>query len=165
MRRDGASGAISLLFLSLDLSSIFLGCNWFEGKIELEMVLCQKRVILRSTRKLISVWPNFLCLPNTQRGVKWFLETLFSQNKCTLGVYVESAILPYDEQKLWTQDHNTVAEKRVSANTRWDYCQHLQTFNIYRRGLLQLSTSFWKSNKRRKNDGKFFFNCFFFFLV
>ena len=60
-------------------------CNWFEGKIKLEMVLRAKWVILRSTQKLISIWPNFLCLPNTQRGVKWFPETLFSQNKRTLG--------------------------------------------------------------------------------
>ena len=40
------------------------GCNWFENKIKPEMVLRHKRVILWSTRKLISVWPNFLSLPN-----------------------------------------------------------------------------------------------------
>ena len=50
----GAFGAMgSLLFLSL--SSIFLGWKSFEGKIKPELVLRVKRVILRSTRKLISV--------------------------------------------------------------------------------------------------------------
>ena len=40
-------GAISLLFLSL--SSIFLGCNSFEGKIKPEMVLHPSSLILQST--------------------------------------------------------------------------------------------------------------------
>ena len=56
---------------SLPLSLfIFESCNWFEVKIKAKIVLHQNRVILRSTRKLISIWPNFLSLPNTQRGVK-----------------------------------------------------------------------------------------------
>ena len=40
-------------------------CESFEGKIKSEMVLRLRRVILQSMQKLISVWPNFLCLPNT----------------------------------------------------------------------------------------------------
>ena len=42
-------------------------CNWSKGKIKSEMVLLAKWVILWTTRKLISVWPNFLCLPNIRR--------------------------------------------------------------------------------------------------
>ena len=45
-------------------------------------------------------------------------ECLYYSRGFELGVYVESVVLPYDEQSLRTQDHNTVAEKRVSANTR-----------------------------------------------
>ena len=44
----------SLLVVSLSLSSIFLGWKSFEGKIKPEMVLRVRRVILQSTRKLIS---------------------------------------------------------------------------------------------------------------
>ena len=46
-------GAISLLFLSL--SSIFLGCNSFEGKINPEMVLHPLSLILQLTQKTNSV--------------------------------------------------------------------------------------------------------------
>ena len=45
----------SLLVVSLSLSSIFLGWKSFEGKIKPEIVLRVRRVILQSTRKLISV--------------------------------------------------------------------------------------------------------------
>ena len=45
----------SLLVVSLSLSSIFLGWKSFKGKIKPEMVLRVRRVILQSTRKLISV--------------------------------------------------------------------------------------------------------------
>ena len=44
-----------LLFLSLSLSSIFLGWISFEGKIKLEMVLRVRQGILRSTQKMNSV--------------------------------------------------------------------------------------------------------------
>ena len=54
----GASGAISLLFFSL--SSIFLGWKSFKGKIKPENELRVRQGILQSTRKMNSIWPNFL---------------------------------------------------------------------------------------------------------
>ena len=53
VRSRVAFGAISSCCFSL--SSIFLGWKSFEGKIKPEMVLRVRRVILQSTRKLISV--------------------------------------------------------------------------------------------------------------
>ena len=74
-----------LLAISLSLSSIFLGCNSFEGKIEPEIILRPKCLILRSMWNTNSVWPNFQYLPNRAAGVKAFPEMLWSQNKCSLN--------------------------------------------------------------------------------
>ena len=41
-----------LLWLFLSLSSIFMGCNSFEGKIRPEMVLHHRGLILQSTQKI-----------------------------------------------------------------------------------------------------------------
>ena len=70
--------------LFLSFSSIFLGYNSFQGKIEPEIILCPKCLILRSTWNTNSVWPNFQYLPNRAAGVKAFLEMLWSQNKRSL---------------------------------------------------------------------------------
>ena len=51
-----------MLSLSLSLSESW---NSFEGKIETKIHFRLGRVILLSMWKLISVCPNFLCLPNT----------------------------------------------------------------------------------------------------
>ena len=71
------------------LWGVSVSCNSFEGKIELEMVLHSKPLILQSTRNINSVWPNFQYLPNTHAGVKAFLEILWSQNKCSLNYKIQ----------------------------------------------------------------------------
>ena len=71
--------AISSGYFSL--SSIFLGCNSFEGKIKPEMVLHQRGLILWSTQKINFSWPNFQYVPNIERGVKGFPEIVFRRNK------------------------------------------------------------------------------------
>ena len=81
----GAQSSLSLECSCEKLERVCERCKWFSGKIKSEMVLQTVRVILRSTRKLISIWSNFPCLPNRQRSVKWFPKILFSQNKCSLN--------------------------------------------------------------------------------
>ena len=60
-------------------------CKSFEGKIKPEVVLRVRRVILQSTQKMTSAWPNFQYIPNTLAGVKWFPEILFRRNKRSLN--------------------------------------------------------------------------------
>ena len=62
----GEPSVLSLLDLSLSLS-LFVSESWnsFECKIETKIHFQLERVILRSTWKLISIWPSFLCLSNT----------------------------------------------------------------------------------------------------
>ena len=83
----GARSSLSLECSCEKLERVYERCKWFSSKIKPEMVLQSMRVTLRSTRKLISIWSNFPCLPNRQRSVKWFPETLFSQNKCSLRLF------------------------------------------------------------------------------
>ena len=94
-----ANHLCSFFLLSSSLS-LFVSKSWnsFEGKIETKIHFRLGWVTLRSTRKLISVWPNFLCLPNTWAGVKWFPEILFSQNKRSLN------------NNQWTQPIALIAE-------------------------------------------------------
>ena len=81
-----------LLAVSLSLSSIFLGWKSFEGKIKPKNEFWVRQGILQSTRKMNSVWPNFLELPNTHVYEKAFPEIVWSQNKRSLK-YREYACL------------------------------------------------------------------------
>ena len=77
---------------SLSLSSIFLGWKSFEGKIKPKNEFWVRQGILQSTRKMNSVWPNFLELPNTHVYGEAFPEIVWSQNKRSLK-YREYACL------------------------------------------------------------------------
>ena len=57
----------------------------FEVKMRTEMVFCLAPFILRSTLKIISVWPNFSDRPNSLFYGKAFLNLVWSQNKHSLS--------------------------------------------------------------------------------
>ena len=76
VRRDRAFGAISLLFLSLSLSSIFLWWNSFEGKIQTEMVLQGQRAYFAVNGNDFPFDPIFLAHPNTRIYGKVFPEVI-----------------------------------------------------------------------------------------
>ena len=76
----------AISFGCFSLSSIFLGCNSFEGRIRPKMILHERGLIVQSTQKINFNWPNFQYIPNTERGVKGFPEIIFSRNKRSLSV-------------------------------------------------------------------------------
>ncbi|XP_050241390.1 F-box/kelch-repeat protein At3g23880-like [Quercus robur] len=133
-------------------------------------------VLMEANRKKIVIYN---LLNNSKRTVIPNIES----NYCGFGrcVYnVDSMVLPYDEQRLNLSPHNDELAMNTESEEfdgslmstrsqqsdgkrqkRENKCKNkmrsLSTFarfNIFRRGLLQFSTSFWKSNKRRKNNGR-----------
>ena len=57
----------------------------FEVKMRTEIVLLPWSLILRSTLKIFSVWPNFLDQPNSLFYEKTFMKLVWNQNKHSLN--------------------------------------------------------------------------------
>ena len=78
--------------------------KWFEVKIFTSNHYCPTSLILRSTLKIFSVWPNFSDQPNSLFSGKAFLNLVWSQSKWTL----ELATCPSHE---WVARTPRFAEK------------------------------------------------------
>ena len=75
---------VVFLSLSLSLSSIFLGWNSFEGKIQTEMVLQGQKAYFAVNGNDFLFDPIFLAHPNNRIYGKAFPEVIWSQNKHSL---------------------------------------------------------------------------------
>ena len=58
--------------------------KWFKVKITIENIFCPIALVLRSTLKTFSVWPNFPDQLNSLFYGKAFLKLVWSQNKHSL---------------------------------------------------------------------------------